>query len=159
LRRRWWLHECVLWLYTLYRWQQQRCYCHWRPRHCQSHRQLQSHWLLSEATNGRALTGQTPATPAGSNSIESCEIACQSFTYFGTEYSNECKFSLFILLNGRGIGAKRKPGYCGNVINSGSVAQSSFDPNTNGCSMLCGGNTMEYVRILLAHFVSPHVLS
>jgi len=114
---------------------------------------------FSEATNGGALTCQTPAIPAGSNTIENCEITCQGFTYFGKEYSNESKFSLFILLNGRGIGAKRKPGYCGNVINHGSAIQSSSDPNTNGYLMLCGGNTTEYVRTLLAHLFSPNVLS
>ena len=78
----------------------------------------------SEATNGRALSGQAPAAPNSGNTIESCEAACQGYTYFGTEYSNEC--------------------YCGNSINAGSVNQASSDPATNGCSMLCGGNVTEY---------------
>lgn len=78
----------------------------------------------SEATTGRALSGKTPAAPAAGGTIENCQSACQGYTYFGMEYSNEC--------------------FCGNTINAGSVAQTSTDPATNGCSMLCGGNNTEY---------------
>ena len=78
----------------------------------------------SEATTGRALSGLAPAVPAGGSTIESCEASCQGYNYFGVEYSNEC--------------------YCGNSINAGSVVKSSSDPNINGCSMLCGGNSSEY---------------
>ncbi len=59
----------------------------------------------SEATTGRALTGKTPRAPANGFTIELCEAACQGFTYFGMEYSNQC--------------------FCGNTINAGSVNQSS----------------------------------
>ncbi len=78
----------------------------------------------SEATTGRALSDKAPAAPTAGGTIESCQSACQGYTYFGMEYSNEC--------------------FCGNTINAGSVAQTSTTPATNGCSMLCGGNTTEY---------------
>ena len=74
----------------------------------------------SEATAGRALSGKVVAAPATGGTIESCQAACSAYTYFGVEYSNEC--------------------YCGDTINAGSVVQTSTDPATNGCSMLCGGN-------------------
>ena len=78
----------------------------------------------SEATAGRALSGKAPAAPTDGNTIETCEAACQGYTYFGMEYSNEC--------------------YCGNTINAGSVNQTSDDPNINGCSMLCAGDPNSY---------------
>lgn len=78
----------------------------------------------SEATAGRALSGKAPAAPTDGNTILTCETACQGYTYFGMEYSNEC--------------------YCGNTINAGSINQTSDDPNTNGCSMLCAGDTNTY---------------
>lgn len=74
----------------------------------------------SEGTNGRALSGSAPAAPTAGGTVESCQAACSAYTYFGVEYSNEC--------------------YCGNTINAGSVAQTSTNPTTNGCSMPCGGN-------------------
>jgi iron transport multicopper oxidase len=43
----------------------------------------------SEATTGRALAGLRPATPPGGYTVELCETACQGYTYFGMEYSNE----------------------------------------------------------------------
>lgn len=78
----------------------------------------------SEATAGRALSGKAPAAPTNGSTIQTCETACQGYTYFGLEYSNEC--------------------YCGNAINAGSVIQASDDPNTNGCSMLCAGDPQAY---------------
>jgi WSC domain len=88
-----------------------------------------------EATTGRALTGNTPQAPANGFTIELCEAACQGYTYFGMEYSNQC--------------------FCGNTINAGSVNQSSSSPSTNGCSMLCTGNQNEYCGgkylLLLSH--------
>lgn len=78
----------------------------------------------SEATQGRALSGKAPAVPEDGTTLETCEAACQGYQYFGVEFSNEC--------------------YCGNTINAGSVAQASDDVDTNGCSMLCGGNQTEY---------------
>ncbi|KAL8830675.1 MAG: hypothetical protein Q9170_005627, partial [Blastenia crenularia] len=78
----------------------------------------------SEATQGRALSGKAPAVPEAGTTLESCEASCQSYQYFGVEFSNEC--------------------YCGNTINAGSVAQASDDVAINGCSMLCGGNQTEY---------------
>ncbi|KAL8670348.1 MAG: hypothetical protein Q9168_005106 [Polycauliona sp. 1 TL-2023] len=78
----------------------------------------------SEATQGRALSGKTPAVPADGSTLETCEASCQGYQYFGVEFANEC--------------------YCGNTINAGSVAQASSDVDTNGCSMLCGGNQTEY---------------
>ena len=35
-------------------------------------------------------------------------------------------------------------GYCGNVINAGSVNQSSTVPAVNGCNMVCKGDSGEY---------------
>lgn len=78
----------------------------------------------SEATQGRALTGNAPQAPATGFTIELCQAACSGFTYFGMEYSNEC--------------------YCGNTINAGSAVQASSDPAVNNCNMLCTGNQTEY---------------
>lgn len=78
----------------------------------------------SEGTAGRALSGKAPAAPETGTTIESCQKSCQGYQFFGTEFSNEC--------------------YCGNTISAGSVKQESDDPDTNGCSMLCGGNEQEY---------------
>ncbi|KAI9821956.1 MAG: hypothetical protein M1827_002538 [Pycnora praestabilis] len=77
----------------------------------------------SEGTAGRALTGLAPATPAGGLTIEACEEACLGYTYFGTEFADEC--------------------YCGNTINAGSIPVAG-DPATSGCSMPCNGNSSEY---------------
>ena len=44
----------------------------------------------SEATNGRALSGKSPTAPSTGFTIESCMSACQGYTYFGMEYSNQC---------------------------------------------------------------------
>ncbi|KAL8688550.1 MAG: hypothetical protein Q9218_005568, partial [Villophora microphyllina] len=78
----------------------------------------------SEATQGRALSDKAPAVPEAGQTIETCEASCQGYQYFGVEFANEC--------------------YCGNTINAGSVAQASDDVDTNGCSMLCGGDQTEY---------------
>lgn len=78
----------------------------------------------SEATQGRALSGKAPPVPGTGTTLESCQTACQGYKYFGVEFANEC--------------------YCGNTINAGSVAQASDNVDTNGCSMLCGGNQTEY---------------
>ena len=78
----------------------------------------------SEGTNGRALSGKTPAAPTDGFTIELCTAACQGYTYFGMEFGNEC--------------------YCGNTIGAGSVNQASSDPTVNGCSMFCAGSENEY---------------
>ncbi|KAL8699219.1 MAG: hypothetical protein Q9201_006129 [Fulgogasparrea decipioides] len=78
----------------------------------------------SEATAGRALSGKAPAAPEAGTTIETCLSSCQGYQYFGVEFSNEC--------------------YCGNTINTGSVAQTGTDVDVNGCNMLCGGNQTEY---------------
>ena len=78
----------------------------------------------SEGTNGRALADKAPQAPVNGSTIESCAAGCVGFTYFGVEFGNEC--------------------YCGNTLGTGSVAQPSTDPATNGCSMLCNGNSTEY---------------
>lgn len=43
----------------------------------------------SEATTGRALNAYIPTAPTSGFTIESCEVACHGYTYFGMEYSNE----------------------------------------------------------------------
>ena len=43
----------------------------------------------SEATNGRALAGKTPAAPINGFTIELCQAACQGYQYFGMEFGNE----------------------------------------------------------------------
>jgi hypothetical protein len=78
----------------------------------------------SEGTGTRALTGLTPKAPANGFTIELCKAACQGYTYFGMEYSNQC--------------------YCGNTILGGASNQTSSVPATNGCNMICTGNQKEY---------------
>lgn len=78
----------------------------------------------SEATTGRALNALIPKAPSTGFTLELCMSACQGYQYFGMEFANEC--------------------YCGNIINAGSVNQSSSNPATNGCSMICTGNAYEY---------------
>lgn len=43
----------------------------------------------SEATTGRALSALSPTAPATGHTIETCAAACQGYTLFGMEYSNE----------------------------------------------------------------------
>lgn len=78
----------------------------------------------SEATTGRALSALQPTAPATGFTIESCEAACQGYSYFGMEYANEC--------------------YCGNTIHAGSVAQANNTPSINGCDMICKGTDLEF---------------
>lgn len=49
----------------------------------------------SEATNGRALSGQAIAAPSAGGSVEYCETQCTAgnYEYFGVEYANECYVS------------------------------------------------------------------
>ncbi|KAF2239089.1 WSC-domain-containing protein [Viridothelium virens] len=51
--------------------------------------------------------------------LESCASFCSGYTYFGTEYANEC--------------------YCGN-----SIVGSNTVTTTTSCSTTCAGNTTEY---------------
>ncbi|KAK1994677.1 WSC domain-containing protein [Colletotrichum falcatum] len=71
----------------------------------------------TEATNARALSSKTFA--ADDMTLESCAAFCDSFTYFGVEYSREC--------------------YCGNSFSAGSVPAPASD-----CSMKCAGNQLEF---------------
>lgn len=70
----------------------------------------------TEATNGRALTGN--AYFSDSMTVESCAAACSSFAWFGVEYGREC--------------------YCGDSPNPGSVSTADTD-----CSYKCPGNSAE----------------
>jgi hypothetical protein len=45
----------------------------------------------SEGTNIRALNGLQNPIAAASMSVEACAAACTKYTYFGVEYSQECK--------------------------------------------------------------------
>ncbi|KAM7191558.1 putative fungistatic metabolite [Naviculisporaceae sp. PSN 640] len=76
-------------------------------------------WLgcRTEATGMRALSGATYA--ADTMTLESCRAFCAAFTYFGVEYAREC--------------------YCGNTLNTGSVAAPASD-----CSFTCSGNALQY---------------
>jgi WSC domain len=71
----------------------------------------------SEGTAGRALSSKTPTAPTAGFTLELCEAACQGYTYWGMEYSNQC--------------------YCGNSLAAGSVNQTSLVPSVSGCNMLC----------------------
>ena len=44
----------------------------------------------SEATAGRALSALSPNAPANGFTVELCQAACEGYTYFGVEYSNQC---------------------------------------------------------------------
>ena len=84
----------------------------------------------SEATTGRALSAKTPTAPKNGFTLELCEAACQGYTYWGMEYSNQC--------------------YCGNSLAAGSVNQTSLVPSVSGCSMLC-----KYTRVAHNASISP----
>jgi hypothetical protein len=45
----------------------------------------------SEGTNIRALNGLLNPVSGGYVSVEICASACSAYTYFGVEYSSECK--------------------------------------------------------------------
>jgi hypothetical protein len=70
----------------------------------------------TEGTNSRALAATSYA--ADSMTLESCEIFCSGYTYFGTEYAREC--------------------YCGNTFSAGSVPAPDSD-----CSFECMGDSDE----------------
>ncbi|KAL8656949.1 MAG: hypothetical protein Q9226_002407 [Calogaya cf. arnoldii] len=75
----------------------------------------------TEATKGRALTGKTYYDDAMTTA--KCASACASFDFFGLEYYREC--------------------YCGNKLQSGSVAAPSNEcnrPCTGDKSEICGGD-------------------
>ncbi|KAL9085044.1 MAG: hypothetical protein Q9165_007785 [Trypethelium subeluteriae] len=73
----------------------------------------------NDSVGTRALTG--PTTGGNTITIESCASACKSYTYFGTEYADEC--------------------YCGNSLQAGSVL-SAANGNID-CNMACAGNSSE----------------
>lgn len=74
-------------------------------------------------TAARALSGSAPGLGSKA-SLETCAAACTGYTYFGTEYSDEC--------------------YCGNTINVESGTGVSGKPQTSGCTMVCDGNQEEF---------------
>ena len=78
----------------------------------------------SDNVNGRALSGLAPNPPAAGTTYESCAAACLGWEFFGLEYANQC--------------------YCGNSMANGAVLQASSNPDINGCSMFCQGNSSEY---------------
>ncbi|KAF3769510.1 WSC-domain-containing protein, partial [Cryphonectria parasitica EP155] len=71
----------------------------------------------------RALSGSAPGL-GSSTTLETCAAACEGYTYFGTEYSDEC--------------------YCGDTINVESGTGVSGKNQTSGCTMVCAGNQEEY---------------
>ncbi|KAJ9157373.1 Glyoxal oxidase-like protein [Pleurostoma richardsiae] len=74
----------------------------------------------AEGTTGRALTYGVGSIPSAEMTVSNCTAACYTagFILAGVEYSGEC--------------------YCGNTIaNGGKLA-------TDGCNMLCNGNSSEY---------------
>lgn len=76
----------------------------------------------SEATNQRALQGNFLG--GATVSIEACASFCSGYTYFGTEYSQEC--------------------YCGNTIMTGSALVAGTTVAATGCNMVCAANSTEY---------------
>ncbi|KUI55535.1 Putative fungistatic metabolite [Cytospora mali] len=74
-------------------------------------------------TASRALSGKAPSL-GSSNTLEACAAACAGYTYFGTEYGDEC--------------------YCGNTINVESGSGISGKNQTGGCTVLCAAATNEY---------------
>ncbi|KAJ8066890.1 hypothetical protein OCU04_004276 [Sclerotinia nivalis] len=90
----------------------------------------------TEATTGRALSGKSYAND--SMTIESCYAFCSAFAWFGIEYRRECMNFWGIVLWDE---ADSFIGYCGNVVNAGSVVSTSG----NTCSLVCMGNPLEYV--------------
>lgn len=70
-----------------------------------------------EGVGGRALAG--PSTASADMTNEKCATFCDSFKYFGTEYSSEC--------------------YCGNF-----VASSSEVAPLEECNMPCAGDNSEF---------------
>ncbi|KAI1394131.1 putative glyoxal oxidase [Hypoxylon trugodes] len=73
----------------------------------------------TEASNIRALSLYTYADDG--MTLETCQVFCDAkgTTYFGVEYAREC--------------------YCGNKFETGSAEAPESD-----CSMLCGGDQLEY---------------
>ncbi|MCJ1290151.1 hypothetical protein MMC34_001687 [Xylographa carneopallida] len=73
----------------------------------------------------RALSALQNPESGALNTPDVCASACVGFEYFGVEYSGEC--------------------YCDDVIGgNNTVAPGGNDPNANGCSMTCKGNSSEY---------------
>jgi hypothetical protein len=78
-----------------------------------------SYGVVSEGTDGRALTTMLYDDP--SNTVESCAVACANagFTVSGTEYSNQC--------------------FCGNGFSNGGGALQ----DDSAAFMWCPGNMAE----------------
>lgn len=71
----------------------------------------------TDSVNARVLAGDHYFDSA--MTVEKCATSCAGSTYFGTQYEGEC--------------------YCGNAFSSPTTKVAE-----NDCSMLCGGNNMEY---------------
>ena len=70
----------------------------------------------TDSVSDRALTGLTNPVPGSTLTVEACAAACDGYTFFGVEYSDEC--------------------YCGNSLMGGSTqAAGGDDPSQNMCDM------------------------
>ena len=49
----------------------------------------------NEVANARALSDLANPIPGQNVTIETCAAACSDYTYFGVEYSSECKSCFF----------------------------------------------------------------
>lgn len=76
----------------------------------------------SESTNQRAL--QDKFLGGATVSVEACGTFCQSYSYFGVEYSQEC--------------------FCGNTLIGDSALVQGTTADATGCNMACGANSTEY---------------
>lgn len=70
----------------------------------------------NESSSGRTFGAISTSNAA--MTIDYCASYCASYKYFGVEYSTQC--------------------YCSNTITAGA------GPGWTGCSMLCGGNPMQF---------------
>jgi iron transport multicopper oxidase len=71
----------------------------------------------ADPTGSRALTDLKNPVPAANVTNDSCAKACAGYSYYGTEYGQEC--------------------YCGYDLNAGSA------PATSGCSKPCSGDNQQ----------------
>lgn len=73
---------------------------------------------ISDSTASRTFSAKAPNL-GNANTLEACATACAGYTFFGTEYSNEC--------------------YCDNTPRAGYT-----NSTLSQCNMACSGNTTEY---------------
>ena len=76
------------------------------------------------------------STASNTMTVPLCASYCSAYTYFGVEYSSECKNPMWYRSTHQKANAH--PGYCSNQL-----ANTSTTATDGRCNMVCSGNTLQ----------------